>query len=121
MNVQQFVRECLLQIANAVEEANSQFRNQGLDAMVNPRGALSESKGGGSYLSVSDTHNVEFDIALTASETSESSNSKGAGLALSVLRANGDTSSTNQSSLSNVSRIKITIPLKLPRPPKDGS
>jgi hypothetical protein len=118
MNVQEFIRESLVQIANAIHEANEVFASSSISAQANPAGAILESASGSTYLDVTDTQDIEFDIAVTVTESAEASSSKKAGVAISVVTGSVGGTKTSESSNSSVSRLKFTIPLKLPRPQK---
>ena len=107
MNINEFIQESLNQIVEAIRELNSQ--NNGISI---PMGGiigegvqfLADKKGKTKSLI-----KVEFDIAVTVSETTEKS---GGGKAnLSVLKLDGDYSKSNQNQ--NVSRVKFMLPLSI--------
>jgi hypothetical protein len=116
MNVEEFVQATLVQIANGVESANKTFAEKSISAQANPAGAESESQGRTSFVPISNTQNITFDIAVTIDETSQSSSEKKAGLGLKVVTGGLAGSQSLESSTSTVSRIQFTIPLKLLRP-----
>ena len=118
MNVQEFVHESLLQIATAIYSVNETFELDGIPASANPSGALSESGAGVTYLSVSDTHNIEFDIAVTVTESAETTRSKGAGFRVAVVGGSVGGTKATETTGSTVSRLKFSVPLRLPRPGK---
>ncbi len=116
MNVQEFIHDALTQIANAVQAANNTFSTQSSPAEANPAGAESESRGGLTYVSVSNTQMISFDIAVTVDETSQTSTEKKGGLSLKVVSGGIGGSKSTETSSSSVSRLQFKIPLKLPRP-----
>jgi hypothetical protein len=115
MNVQEFIQQSLYQIAAAVESANQQFVLEKIEARANPRGATNHSAGGGfTYSTVSDTQMVDFDIALTATQSDGQTSGAGGGLKIYVASAGVESSNRSEATHSHVSRIKFKIPLKLP-------
>ena len=107
MNVKEFTKETLKQIVEAIHELNSQE-----DGLSIPLGGiigegvqfLADKKGKTKSLI-----KVEFDIAVTVSETTEKSGGGNANLC--VLKLDGDYSKSNQNQ--NVSRVKFMLPLSI--------
>jgi hypothetical protein len=110
MNVQEFIRDTLVQIATAVQETNEKLAEIGIDAAVNPRGANLVSTLSATPKAIPDTQEIRFNIAVSAeSETSTQGN---AGVGISVL--NLGTQGETAKSTSNVSRIEFAVFLRLP-------
>ena len=107
MNVKEFTKETLKQIVEAIHELNSQE-----DGLSIPLGGII---GEGVHVLAAKngkTQNlikVEFDIAVTVSESTEKSGSGNTNLY--VLKLDGDYSKSNQNH--NVSRVKFLLPLKI--------
>ncbi|MGH7140228.1 MAG: hypothetical protein ACREHD_31200 [Pirellulales bacterium] len=116
MNVQEFICESLVQIASAVVEANKEFRSSSTAAQANPAGILFESDAAKRHALVPDTQLIHFDIAVAVVQSAETSNSKKAGLGLTVVSGSFDAANASEWSNSSVSRIRFAVPLKLPRP-----
>jgi hypothetical protein len=109
MDIKQFVKDSLIQIAGAIKDANTELAELGSQA--NPPGATSQSEAGTTYVDVIDTQNIEFDLAVTITETATTSG--GGSISVWSVGIGGEKSS--EGSKSSVSRIKFTVPLKLPR------
>ena len=95
MELQEFVKETLLQITKGVKEAQEEARSYG--GVVNPR-------------LVQDATNVEFEVGLT--ESSEDKTKKGIGVLLGGLKGGIDGSDSRTTS--SVTKIRFTVPLVLP-------
>ena len=118
MDLQEFIQQSLIQIAHAVREVNQSFASESLEARVNPAGILHRSKGSEIYGSLPDTQIIEFDVAVTVTESDEETSSNKGSLALSIAGASIGKEKTAEQSNSSVSRLKFTIPLKLPNAPQ---
>jgi hypothetical protein len=119
MNVQEFMQESMFQIAAAVNDVNRRFTAEKMDAIANPEGAARRSRGGGvTYCSISDTQMIEFDIAVTVSQTEGQSKEIGGGLKVYVASGSAGTGTTTEEMRSSVSHLKFKVPLKLPTLPK---
>lgn len=106
MDIKEFVKQSLTQIAEAVSEANADFGKCNPGASVNPAGGSNATAVSITYIPVPDVHTISFDIAVSAAESKT----------ISVVSATmGSTGSEGENS--SVSRIRFSIPLKLPRPP----
>ena len=112
MNVKEFVRSVLVQIADGVNAANDDFAKQRINAEVNPAGATEESRGSTHFVPVRDTHEVSFDIAITV----EMSGSSEQGDFLLVVPGGIKGAEQGGTTSSNVSRVAFRVPLKFPRP-----
>ncbi|MBN2313003.1 MAG: hypothetical protein JXM79_03675 [Sedimentisphaerales bacterium] len=111
MKLQEFISETLKEYITGVKDAQEFASEQG--AAVNP----SSKKAGElkSYRMV-DAHtgqllrDVEFDVAVTYSEESETK--KGAGIVVAAIGMGAQTKAETTSS--SISRIKFTVPVALP-------
>ncbi|MGD0059586.1 MAG: hypothetical protein ABSD58_09235 [Verrucomicrobiia bacterium] len=107
MNVEEFVAETLTQIANGVFKAKQPVNTAG--GTVNPgniaRGDIRMVDHNGMPVDV-----ISFDIAVAVSEEKQSSGKMG----LSVMTVGAGIQGQSTSSSSSVSRIKFSVPLRLP-------
>lgn len=114
MNLQDFIRETLIQIINGVKDAQEIIGESG--AAINPIGLsrMRDQLGGRGYHSGAVTEAVEFDVAVTVTEGE--STKKGAGAFISVVALGAQKQTEAHSS--SVSRVKFSVPALLP-PGKD--
>jgi hypothetical protein len=110
MELQTFIEESLNQIIAGAAKAGKTAKQHG--ASINPRQekwhygeGLYFDKATGSVLS-----NVEFDIAVTATDGTKSKGGIGVAIASVVLGSQGESSKSNQ----QMSRIKFSIPIVFP-------
>ncbi len=127
MNLQDFIKETIVQIAESVVEIQKHFDEKGIDAIVNPREFedIENKKFAGRYKPYD--HNirtgkeyttnyfrlvdaVEFDVAVTI----ETDNKKEVGGKLKVFDMGIGAEGSEASKQANVSKIKFKIPLVLP-------
>lgn len=114
MDLQEFIQQSLIQIAHAVREVNQSFASESLEARANPAGILQRSKSSEIHASLPDTQMIEFDVAVTVTESGEETSSKKGGLTLSIVGASVGKEKTAEQSNSSVSRLRFAIPLRLP-------
>ncbi|MBN8716747.1 MAG: hypothetical protein J0H95_07200 [Xanthomonadales bacterium] len=112
MDLKEFVKETIVQIASGVREAQEAVRPLG--AIVNPA-SLAPAPGGGSYFAtIQDMHHVflvDFDVAVSVSETAGTNASAKLNVAtLLSLGAGGQ--SGNSTAATN--RLSFKVPLALP-------
>lgn len=113
MQLDEFIKSTLRQIIHGVRDAQKELAADG--AAVNPTvrsapaGRLVHSTG-------TILQDVEFDIALTVSETDQS----GAGVRVGVAWIGGKVDAGSNRERSEVSRIKFVVPVAFPRQP-DGA
>ena len=114
MNLQEFIREMLVQIINGVKDAQEIIGESG--AAINPIGLyrVHDQLAGRGYHSGAVTETVEFDVAVTVTEAEGTK--KGVGAFVSVVGIGAQKHTEAQSS--SVSRIKFSVPALLP-PGKD--
>lgn len=112
MELQEFVSETLVQIIKGV--ADAQRKAEKLGAHVNPIGLQSPGKApvGQRYDSTTwaVTENVEFDVAVSAADNTETKGGIGVFVGPLTLGSQGETGSK----YSTVSRIKFSVPIMLP-------
>lgn len=112
MDIKEFVKESLLQVAESINEANSELEEKGTYI---PSGDMA---GEGVLFTVvkgTETRHfvkVEFDLAVTVSQ--EQASNGGAGLSIASF-ANVGIKSDNKEEKVDVSRIKFMIPMALPK------
>lgn len=112
MKLEQFVEESLKQIIGGVLKAQVYGEQHG--AHVNPVNATFNSNSQ-NVVYCTETgvplQQVEFDVAVTVSESNASSQDNNVGVGdITVSAAPSESSSTN----SSASRIKFTVPVRLP-------
>ena len=111
MNIEDFVRETLVQITNGVVQAQRQLDKSG--ALVNPhmRVILKEHSIGQAEMHAGEVVSlVEFDVAVRATEGKETKGGIGVVAGVISLGSAGKSDSSSGSE----SRIKFSVPLLLP-------
>ncbi len=111
MELKEFVAETLVQIAGGIEEAQQRLKESGSEAKVNPYMTKNDSEKwvtGGRRKNV---EVVEFDVAILASEGTETK--AGVGLTVASLLKLDAGGRSNQSS-GTESRIKFKVPASFP-------
>lgn len=119
MNLQEFIRETLVQISQGITAANADLKDTG--AKVNPRnvhpylhtsdkvyGHVDTSKPKEEFFPLVEL--VEFDVALTVSEGKETKGGIGIAIGTIGLGSQG----RSDSERSSESRVKFRIPVQLP-------
>lgn len=108
MNLRDFVKETLCEIAEGVEQANATLKSTG--ACVNP---CKTTRRAGEHSKLTPLlHEIEFDVAVTAEEGKET---KG-GIGIMVGSLGLGSQGRSEASGSTHSRVKFTIPMLLPNP-----
>ena len=115
MNLKEFITTTLVEIAEGLRDAQSKFAELG--GTVNPRGLTDPfQKNIYSFTSPDAMHrnfklsNVEFDIALTASNEAE--NKGGIGVFLGSFGVGANTKEVGGQS--SVNKIKFSVPVEFP-------
>lgn len=112
MDLKEFVRETLVQIAAGVKDAQSEVRTLG--GIVNPATQNPSTSGSSYFASVDDLHHVflvDFDVAVTVAEnTGTNAHAKLNVATILTLGAGGQ--SANSSAATN--RLTFKVPLALP-------
>jgi len=111
MNLQEFVAETLTQIIDGVREAQTRAKDG--DATVNPglNATAENAKYGIFNASGTAAQLVQFDVALTGMEGTETKGGIGVVAGVFNLGSTGHSQAEN----SSVSRVKFSVPLVLPR------
>lgn len=113
MDLKDFVRESLVQIANGISEANAAL--EGTSAAVNPHNVQAYSTEAKAYGRLNDAFKekdalvelVEFDVAVTT----ESGTQTGGGIKISVASIGVGAEGKSTGSQSRESRIKFRVPM----------
>ena len=103
MELREFVKTTLVEIAEGVKEAKDEYQKMGGE--VNPRSyTMSGQK------NVQGVSEIAFDIALTQMDKTDAS--KGIGVLFSSVKIGAG--KTEEQGLSSVSRVSFTVAVKLP-------
>jgi hypothetical protein len=120
MNLKEFVSETLQQIVQGVAHAQSQVEG---DGEVNPHFWMAQ-RGDAAKLKILESnrgkwiHLVDFDVAVTVGESTETKGGIGLVVGPVVLGSRGQSNAEN----SSVSRIKFQVPIAYPESkPRDGA
>jgi len=118
MNLEDFVAESLVQIARGIEKADELLQDSG--AIVNPRHVVPESPGPNAYGFLAENpadqgymaivQKIDFDVAVYASQTTETGGKAGLMVAALGVGANASTEKGEKTE----SRIKFSIPFVFP-------
>ncbi|EGQ9599485.1 MULTISPECIES: trypco2 family protein [Vibrio] len=117
MKLSEFISSTLSEIVNGIEDANQQLIDKGVK--VNPPNIYLEDNPNKSIYGVWNKNSlpmhpvvevVEFDVTLTAEETSNSGGK--AGVSIGVAKVSADGASSDRSS--HVSRVKFKVPVIYP-------
>ena len=112
MDIKEFVKESLLQLAESINEANAELEERGAyipsGDMIGEGVLFTEVKGTKTRHFVK----VEFDLAVTVSQ--EQASNGGGGLSIASF-ANLGVKSESKEGKVDVSRIKFMIPMVLPQ------
>jgi hypothetical protein len=124
MQLDEFVRETILQIIQGVKQAQEQSDRNRLGALVSPFVTRSEGTPGG-MLCAGDRgamQVVEFDIAIAVTKGNKAKGGAGLVIGPLVLGARG----ASEAQASTVSRVKFSVPVSFPlhshsEPPRQGA
>jgi len=118
MELKDFLSETLKQIIKGIQDAQEFVDKYGQGAKVNPRGitALKRDESGRNQPHDINTklpiERVEFDVAITASDSVEKSG--GGGLRVWALNVGGQAGTSSENT--TISRIRFGVPIVLPDP-----
>jgi len=118
MDIQTFVSETLRQVVDGIRSAQKTVAKESTGAKINPRGitALAKNANGQRQPHDIDTklpiHQIEFDIAVTVSESAEGK--AGGGLLVAGLGIGGQKTAATENL--SVSRVSFTVPVVWPDP-----
>lgn len=118
MDLKEFIKESLVQIATGIEEANEKLK--GTNAIVNPASVQAFSTEAKAYGRINDAFKndkalvelVEFDVAVQA----ESGTQTGGGLKIAIASIGLGAEGKSSDSHSSESRIRFKIPMVYPTP-----
>ena len=118
MELKEFVKETILDIAMAINDANKEASEKGLDLLVNPFPLFEHSKGytetykdtNGTQTDRKRVEMIDFDVAVTSSNKTDGELGSSISIAGFKVGAGGGVSD----GLENVSRIKFQIPVSFP-------
>lgn len=117
MNLQQFIKESLVQITNGIVEADAAVAATG--AAVNPRDVVYNKRGDGPYGYYAEdekgtyrraVESIDFDVVVTVSEGTETKG--GIGIHVGIVGVGSAGKSGKESS--SESRLKFSVPLLIP-------
>ena len=118
MQLQEFIKQSLSQIVNGVREAQQELARNG-HGEVNPHGIQHEPGGivgrvsGATNPNWAEVQFVDFDVAVTVTESSETGGRAG----ISVLGIGAGAEKQSGLANSSVSRIQFKVPIVLPTQP----
>lgn len=111
MELQEFVAKTLVQIIAGVKDAQAEAKKHGAEVSPHLTGGASElGKHGFIWASGSAAQIVQFDVALTITEGTDTKGGIGVFSGAINLGSSGQSKNENMS----VSRIKFSVPLSLP-------
>jgi hypothetical protein len=106
MDLRDFITEALVQVQEGVQNAiNRRTATPGASGVINP------VWGGPNDISRNHIQNVEFDVAVTVTESSSRSGTAGLRV-FSVVNADGEVGQGSEHS--TVSRVRVTVPMVPP-------
>ncbi|ATZ74166.1 hypothetical protein CWC33_10895 [Idiomarina sp. X4] len=117
MNLKEFISESIVEIVEGIVDAQSRIQSD--DAKIVPEisKVFTQSQTGGTNLALgwdkqsNLIHSVEFDIAVTANEGTETRGGIGVVAGVFALGSQGKSLESNQS----ISRLKFRVPISFPR------
>ena len=98
MELKKFIAQTLLDIVQGVEDAQEKAAEEGTAGRIAPYSTTDTTRG---------VREIDFDVAITSAEGAEA----GAGISVVGIGAKGSLSTER----SNVSRIKFSVPITLPK------
>lgn len=116
MDVQEFVNTTITQIIEGITAVQNKFpsTNGATDALINPAWIPSGGPDAGVTNHVRRIYDIEFDLAVTASENSASQVGGTASIKVCGFDGQLNTGATSDGSLCSTNRIKFKIPVRYP-------
>lgn len=117
MNLKEFVAESLVEIVAGISDAQSRIADTGAQISPEINKLFVKSKTGGTNMALGWDKNggliqiVDFDVAVTAIEGTETKGGIGVVAGIFALGAQGKSEESSQS----ISRIKFKVPISLPK------
>ena len=117
MELKDFLSETLKQIIKGIQDAQEFVAKEGQGAKVNPRNTTLKMDGSGQKQphdtkTMLPVERVEFDVAITASDSVDKSG--GGGLRVWALNVGGQAGTSSENT--TISRIRFGVPIVLPDP-----
>ena len=115
MNLKDFISESIVEIVEGLVDAQSRIESEDAKVVPNINKVFTQSQTGGTNLAIgwdnqgNLIHSIEFDIAVTANEGTETKGGVVAGIF--ALGSQGKSQESNQS----ISRLKFRVPISFPR------
>jgi hypothetical protein len=117
MELQEFIKESLIQIVEGVSEAQEEVRSKG--AVINPTNLQFDSKQipgtGNTEKDKNISRLIDFDIAVTTTEGSKTKGGIGIHVGMIGLGSTGQSEAQN----SSMSRLKFSVPILFPGVPME--
>jgi len=118
MDIQEFVKASLIGIMSGIQEAQKEYsgRNSAYDPLICPASAPPLSDiGGGTKGHADKVHEIEFNLAITVTESSSSKAHGSAGVkVIGVYSGEMGAAAEASGTHSTLSRIRFTIPVRYP-------
>ncbi len=116
MNLKDFISESLVEIVEGITDAKKRINSK--DAKIAPEvdNVFTESQTGGTNLAIgwgvdgNIIHSIEFDVAVTATEGTETKGGVGVVAGIFALGSQGKSQENHQS----ISRLKFLVPISFP-------
>ncbi|TGD70331.1 hypothetical protein E4634_21170 [Mangrovimicrobium sediminis] len=119
MNLKQFVSESLVEIIEGITDAQARIASEDAQVVPNVSNLFTKSQSGGTNLALGwDSngnliHILEFDVAVTATEGTETKGGIGVVAGMFAVGSQGRSEEMSQS----ISRLKFRVPISFPRHP----
>lgn len=117
MNLKDFVSESIVEIVEGLVDAQSRIESNDAKVVPDVKNVFTQSQTGGTNLAIgwdkqgNLIHSIEFDIAVTANEGTETKGGIGVVAGVFALGSQGKSQESNQS----ISRLKFRVPISFPR------
>lgn len=113
MELKEFIKTVVVEIFEGVKEAQNIIKEDG--SVINPYDWHNPNFDRESAFAVTDKAHIDFEVAITVSDNTESKGSVGIFIASLGVGVQGKNSTGNES----ISKIKFSIPVKYPQNPKE--
>lgn len=113
MELKNFIKDVIVEVFEGVKEAQSTIKEDG--SVINPYDWYNPNFQKEDAFAVLEKTHIEFEVAITVSDSTESKGRIGIYIGNMGVGAQGKNSSGNES----ISKIKFSIPVKYPQNPKD--
>eukprot|EP00752_Nemacystus_decipiens_P017586 g15759.t1 len=113
MQLQQFVRETLVQVIRGIQEAAEDVGIPAKAETLVPIVGYAFSRGA-NVREISTLQDIEFDVAVVASESNSKSDGGGGGISVVGLQIGGRTEAEKARATETTSRVRFSVPVQLP-------